>query len=97
MFYELIEQIRCPNGVCDSAIRPELAVSSVDPGSGVRTVKAFCEHCRTLWLARFVLSGGIWIIRDAPRPIRDSRLINSFQRRHAAALGQTQLAQGDLS
>ena len=56
--FEDLSQCRC--GGCKSIVEVQNIKTSMNPRTGVRTIKAYCEHCDILWAIDRVLCGLGW-------------------------------------
>lgn len=52
------QTICCPR--CLSPLARECSDSKIDPATGIRTIRGYCEHCAILAVGRYRLGGGIW-------------------------------------
>jgi hypothetical protein len=90
LFYAQAEQARCANPECDAVIPAACIASSTDASTGVRTVRAWCQHCDRLWMAKLVLAGDRLQFVEPVHEITDTRLRKQFRRRIERALGEIQ-------
>jgi hypothetical protein len=86
-FAQLTESFLCTNESCGSAIRREHLASNIDPSTGVRTVRGWCEHCDRLHEAKFRLRGEQWELIGAVEVITDARRRAQFLARIAHVRG----------
>jgi hypothetical protein len=89
-FAQLTESFLCTNESCGSAIRREHLASNIDPSTGVRTVRGWCEHCDRLHEAKFRLRGEQWELIGAVEVITDARRRAQFLARIAHVRGELQ-------
>jgi hypothetical protein len=87
---EVLTRCRCGNEVCDAAIPNEFVRSIINPRTGIQTVKAWCQHCNTLWMAKYVLRNGEWAMHEWPIAVSNEKTRMSFRRAIGSALGETQ-------
>jgi Pyruvate/2-oxoacid:ferredoxin oxidoreductase delta subunit len=57
---QTIDQCECTG--CESVIPHQNIVAKIDKKTGVRTVRAYCEHCNIGFLINQVLRDGAWKI-----------------------------------
>lgn len=85
-----VEQMRCGNSACDSAVGHDCVASNIDIATGVRTVRIYCEHCQRLYQGRYQLRGGIWELIGEIEHVTDRRRITGMLARIDLRRGNVQ-------
>lgn len=86
---EHFEQCECLR--CQSAIPQQNVARNIVKETGVQNVRAYCEHCSTLYEFSRVLRNGVWTITDGVAEVTDRRRKLSFIRRLAFVRGDVPL------
>lgn len=83
------EQCECTR--CGSAIPQQNIVKNIlkdNAYSATRqSVRAFCEHCDTMFVAIRILRGGVWEIEGKIETFTEGKVLEAFRRRLEAQRG----------